>query len=128
MEAAFGALFRTVSSIDGSQEIFPTFPSTYTSMTKTSTFKYNTNKYYWFLNGYLYFPDLDWDQVMVEGIFDGNLNTISCNEDPCIMIQNEPLSIPSKLFAEIEKQVLTDLGVTISIPEPGNDDKQSPLR
>jgi hypothetical protein len=128
MEAAFGPLFRTISSIDGSQEVFPTFASTYTSMSKTSTFKYNKKKYYWFLNGYLYFPDLDWDEVMIEAIFDGDINHISCNLDACRIIQDQPLSIPAKLFAEIEKQVLADLGTTINIPEQGNDDKQSPLR
>lgn len=133
MEAIFGPLFRTISSIDGSIEIFPTTPSTYASMTKTTTFKYNTRKYYWFLNGYLYFPDLEWDAVMVEGIFEGNLASYTCStgsgDDECIIRQDQATSIPDFLFAEIEQQVLKDLGFTAQLPsDPATDDKQNLLR
>ena len=41
MEGYWGPLIRTVSSIDGSIECQPTSPGTYTSMTKTTSFKYN---------------------------------------------------------------------------------------
>ena len=58
MEGYWGPLIRTVSSIDGSIEMQPTSPGTYTSMTKTTSFKYNTTKYFWFLNGYLYLPNV----------------------------------------------------------------------
>ena len=58
LEGAYGPLFRTVSSIDGSIQCFKTYPSTYTNMANTTTFKYNTNKYYWYLDGYLYFPNI----------------------------------------------------------------------
>ena len=53
MEGYWGPLIRTVSSIDGSIELQATQPGTYTSMTKTTSFKYNTTKYFWYLNGYL---------------------------------------------------------------------------
>ena len=39
-EGYWGPLIRTVSSIDGSQELQATQPGTYTSMTKTTSFKY----------------------------------------------------------------------------------------
>lgn len=118
MEADFGPIFRTVSSVDGSIEIFPTTPSTYTSMTKVSSFKYNKNQYYWFLNGYLYFPNLEWDQVMVDGIFEGDLSVFSCDDkDKCQYRQNQPTPIPDFLFAEVEKNVLQDLGFMIEAPQ-----------
>ena len=59
MEGYWGPLIRTVSSIDGSIELQATQPGTYTSMTKTTSFKYNTTKYFWYLNGYLYMPNID---------------------------------------------------------------------
>ena len=46
LEGAYGPLFRTISSIDGSQEVVKTYPITYTAMTKSTNFKYNNNKYY----------------------------------------------------------------------------------
>ena len=39
IEGYWGPLIRTISSIDGSQELQATQPGTYTSMTKTTTFK-----------------------------------------------------------------------------------------
>jgi len=40
-----GPIFRTVSSIDGTIELFRTDPGTFVSMTKTTTFKYNKRQY-----------------------------------------------------------------------------------
>lgn len=120
MEGEFGPIFRTVSSIDGSIEIFPTTPSTYTSMTKTKSFRFNKNLYYWFLNGYLYFPNLAWEAVMVEGIFEGDLTLYTCPEGSgqpsCTIRHDQPSAIPDFLFAEIEQNVLRDLGVMLQIP------------
>ena len=44
MEGYWGPLIRTVSSIDTSIEVQPTNPGTYTSMTKTTSHKYNKTK------------------------------------------------------------------------------------
>ncbi|BCV01373.1 MAG: hypothetical protein CM15mV42_0490 [uncultured marine virus] len=71
MEGYWGPLIRTVSSLDGSIELQPTNPATYTSMSKTTSFRYNTQKYYWYLNGYLYMPNIDWDAIKLEGVFEG---------------------------------------------------------
>ena len=42
MEGYWGPLIRSVTSIDGSIKLQPTDPSTYSSMTRTTSFKYNT--------------------------------------------------------------------------------------
>ena len=129
MTASFGPLIRTVSSADGSEEVYPTTPSTYTSMTKTTSFKYNKNKYYWFLNGYLYFPDVSWDQIAVDGIFEGDTTKFRAeNKNTCISRQEQVFPVPDFLFAEIEKQVVADLGGTMQIPPDEQDDKRSNLR
>jgi len=133
MEARFGPLFRTISSIDGSEEVFPTAPSTYTSMTKTSTFKYNKRQYYWYINEYLYFPNLDWESVMVDGIFENDLVTFTCadgsGDSACTQRQDQVTPIPDFLFAEIEQAVIKDLFGVMQIPsEPNTDDKQGTIR
>ena len=79
MEGYWGPLIRTVSSIDGSIELQATSPGTYTSMTKTTSFKYNTTKYFWFLNGYLYMPNIPWDAIKVEGVFEGDITRWDCD-------------------------------------------------
>lgn len=118
MEADFGPIFRTVSSIDGSIELFPTTPSTYVSMTKMSSWKYNKRKYYWFLNEYIYVPEVPWEAIMLDGIFEDDITSMTCRdgETDCIPMQEQLAPIPDFLFAVIEKDVLAELGMMIQIP------------
>ena len=120
-----GPIFRTVSSIDGSIELFRTDPGTYVSMTKSTTFKYNKRKYWWYLEGYLYFPDLDWDAVRIEAIFE---NDVEKCDDECILRQDQALNIPDYLFSEIEQYVVQELTMTMQVPADGADDSQNTLR
>mgnify|MGYP001177582557 CR=1 FL=1 len=107
MQGYWGPLVRTVSSLDGSVEIQPTSPGSYVSMAKTTTFKYNNTKYYWFVDGYLYFPNIDWDGIKLEGVFEGDTSTWTCaEEDDCVPRYLQKLYVPEFLFAEIENQIL----------------------
>lgn len=126
LNGMFGPIIRTVSSIDGTIELFRTEPGTYVSMTKTTTFKYNNNLYFWYLDGYMYFPNLDWEAVRMEAIFDGDLDT--CTSDDCELQQDKPLTIPEYLFAEVEQFVVKELTMTMQVPTDGSDDGQNVLR
>jgi len=127
-EGSFGPLFRTISSIDGSQKVWRTHPSLYVSMTNTTSFIYNKFKYYWYLDGHLYFPNIIWESVKIEGLWEDSTSHFKCNVDPCKLKQDEPTHIPDYLFAEIEQAVLKDLGMLIQVPVELADDKVSPLR
>lgn len=127
MEGAGGLLLRTVASVDGSEEVFRTTPQFYNAQQKTSAAKYNKTKYYWYLNGYLYIPNVDWDSIAVEGIFENKLMP-TC-DDPCKAVQDEYLNIPSDLFAQIEQQVINDfLRMSQINPDNQQGDNQSQLR
>lgn len=128
LEGAYGPLFRTISSIDGSIECFKTYPTTYTDMTGLTTFKYNHTKYYWYLNGYLYFPNIDWDAIRIEGLWDASVAMYTCDGDICLPRQDDQTHVPEYLFAEIEQNVLKDLTMLIQSPVEGADDKMSQLR
>ena len=126
---AFGPIFRTVSSIDGMTKVFRTEPGTFASMTKTTNFKYNTRKYFWFHNGYLYLPNVDWDAIKVEAIFEGSTGDFQCDPaDQCVSKQDQPLALPEYLFSEIEQFVLQELTTTLKVPGDGPDDSQNTLR
>jgi hypothetical protein len=122
----FGPIIRTVSSIDGSIEMFRTEPGTWISITKSSTFKYNKRPYFWYLNGYLYCPNIDWDAIRIEAIFEGALET--CDSDECEVFQDTAFAIPEYLFSEVEQFVIKELTMAISIPTDGPDDSQNALR
>jgi len=127
-EGPFGPLFRTISSIDGSQEIYPTEPGTYTSMTKTTTFKYNKSKYYWYINGYMYFPNIEWDAVRIEGVWEDDISNFGAEGVSCTQKQEQLTSIPEDLFAEIEQQVLAEILPQTRIPADDADNKQNIFR
>ena len=126
LDGMFGPIIRTVSSIDGSIEMFRTDPGTWVSITKSTTFKYNKRPYFWYLNGYLYCPNIDWDAIRVEAIFENN--TEKCDTEECTLQQDQPLNIPEYLFSEVEQFVVKELTVTMQIPTDGPDDSQNTLR
>lgn len=126
LDGMFGPLFRTVSSIDGTIEMYRTDPGTWASITRSTTFKYNKRPYFWFLNGYLYCPNIDWDAIRVEAIFENDVPT--CDTDECVLIQDQPLTIPEYLFAEVEQYAVKELTMIMQVPTDGSDDSQNVLR
>jgi hypothetical protein len=128
LQGYYGPLIRTISSIDNSEELQPILPSSYIALTSSKSFRYNKTKYYWFLNDYLYFPNLEWDAVRIEGIFEDDISAWTCEEDSCIVRQNQTFNVPDYLLAEMESQVLNDLNITYQLtPDPVND-KQNVTR
>ena len=126
MQGYWGPLIRTVSSIDSSIEVHPTQPGTYTSMSKTTTFKYNNNKYFWFLDGYIYLPDVKWDAIRLEGVFEQDISEWTCEvKDNCVPRYLQNLYIPEFLFSEIEGQIFNTAIQTIKIPAEDSDNKQN---
>lgn len=126
LDGIFGPIIRTVSSIDGTIELYRTDPGTWVSMTKTTTWKYNRNLYFWYLNGYLYFPNIDWEAVRVEAIFEDQPDT--CTSDDCLIKQDQQLPFPEYLFSEIEQYTVKELTIAIQIPSDGIDDSQNIIR
>lgn len=127
LDGAMGPVIRTVSSIDGTIEMFRTDPGTWVSMTKTTTFKYNTRKYFWYLNGYLYAPNIDWEAIRMEAIFQGNTDPCDPTQQ-CEIAQDKPLTIPEYLFSEVEQFVIKELTLAMQVPSDGADDSQNTLR
>lgn len=129
MNGYWGPIIRTVSSIDGSIDVQPTQASIYVSMTKTTTFRYNDSKYYWYLDGYIFIPNVDWDAIQVESIFTGSIQDWLCpSKDSCSPRYEQDINIPDGLLAEIEQQVLSVMMNTVQIPTDDSDNKINLLR
>jgi hypothetical protein len=125
MQGYFGPLIRAVTSIDGSEIMQPTTSVTYTRFANGSTFKYNKTKYYWFLNDYLYFPNLQWDAIRVEGIFDDDISQWTCEEDACIVRRDQLLNVPDYLLYEAETMTVKDLYALLQVPSDTDIDKEN---
>jgi len=128
MQGYYGPLIRTVASLDGSEELQPTNPNSYLAMSRSKNFKYNKAKYFWYLDDYLYFPNVDWDAVRIEGIFEDDISRFTCEEDSCKVRSDESFNIPDYLHGEIESQVFKDLAGMIQMPTDMPNDKQNALR
>jgi hypothetical protein len=126
LDGMFGPIIRTVSSIDGGIEMFRTDPGTWVSITKSTTFKYNKRPYFWYLNGYIYVPNVDWDAIRIEAIFENDVPT--CDSDDCELIQDQQLNIPEYLFSEVEQFALKELTMIAQLPVDPTDDSQNILR
>jgi len=128
MQGYNGPLIRSTTSIDGSENLQSTNPNSYLSMSKSKNFKFNMTKYYWYLNDYLYFPNLEWDAVRIEGIFEEDISVFTCAADSCIQKTDQPFNVPDYLFGEIESNTFKDLAGMLSLPTDSSQDKQSAFR
>lgn len=129
-EGLFGPLLRTVSSVDGSIKVYRTEPHTFVSISKSTNFKYNKKQYFWYSDGYLYLPNVDWEALRVEGMFEGDKADFICptEENQCKVRQDMQLPFPEYLFSEIEQFVLQELTMTVKLPQDQADDSQNVLR
>jgi hypothetical protein len=129
MTGTDGPLLRIVSSIDGSDIFQQCVAAVYVSMALSTTFKYNKTHYFWYKNGYLYFPNILWDAVSVEGMFEDSISGYcSTDENDCALAQDSTLKLPDYLFSEVENLVFQDLGMLFKIPEDTADDSKNILR
>jgi len=130
MEIGDMQVIRSVSTLDYSKKATQTYPTVYKNMTRTSGFKYNKQNYYWFLDGYLYIPNVHWEAVRIQAIFDEDISDDVCTTDPgdCTQEQDRELAIPEHLFTEIEQMVIQQLLTAGQIPSDGPDDSQNVMR
>lgn len=132
----FGPLISSVTSISGTPlnptDEYPieiTTPLAYQQLIRVKSHKYNKKRYCWFLNGHLYFPNLEWDAVRIVGIFDDNIDEYNCADcGDCTTAQEQPFFLPEHLYSELESLILKDLGITMQIPPDVVDNKQNILR
>jgi len=129
MDGYFGPLIRSVTSIDRGISLVPVYPSVYEQISKQKTFRFNTKKYYWFLDGYLYFPNIQWDAVRIEGLFENDLSfyTINGDED-CRPMQQRKLTIPEFLLGEATEHVRKELFTMLQIPSDQQNDNKHIVR
>jgi hypothetical protein len=124
MEGPAGPLIKAVSSIDNSIEMTRTNPTTYAAMTRSSSFKWNKTKYYWYERDRLWFPNVDWEQITVYGIFEEDPN-----RGDCTRMQDSDVPFPDFIMGEVQRLVKSDFMITAQIPvDQAIADKMNVLR
>lgn len=127
---SMGPIFRTISPIDFSKRLQQITPSMYVSISKSTNFKYNKTIYYWYKNGYLYIPNVEWEAIAVEALWEDPINIECCGErnPKCFTMQEQSFNIPEYVYAEIEQMVLQQFMSRAKIPQDTTDDSNNILR
>lgn len=129
MEGKFGPMVRSITSLDGRTPFQLTSLDNYVLLSRQGSFRYNTTKYCWWLNDHLYFPDISYPAIRIEGMFQEDISEFKCNyDDKCKRRQDQSLNVPDYILADIEKMVLAELNNEMHIPSLVNHDAQSPTR
>lgn len=116
-EGAYGPMVRSITSLDGSVSVTMTTLDSWMTLSKSKTFRYNTEKYAWYLNDRLYLPNVDWPAIRVEGIFEDDISAFKCNyEDKCKIRQEQSLNIPDYMIARIEAMTIPEIMGRLQIP------------
>jgi hypothetical protein len=128
-EGIYGPMIRSISSLDGSELLKLTTPDEYNYLSKSKNFRYNKQKYAWYLNDHLYFPNIDWPAVKIDAMVEEDISAFKCNYDQkCESRQCHSLNVPDYILSEIEANVLKDLTFQLQAPEDDAHDNKNQLR
>jgi len=119
-----GPLIKRITSLDGSIELNPITSSGFLRKLKKSTYKYDKNHYFWFSNGYAYFPDIEWDYVFIEAYFDVDIENGCEVIDYCRDFQENKFRIPERMVNTLVAMTTESLLKTyVQIPQDTKMDK-----
>ena len=129
MQGYWGPLIRQITSVDAQIDFQPITPTQYTILSQSKNFRFNKTNYYWYLNDNLYFPDISWQYVRIEGVFEDDIAAYKCsdckNNFNCLARQDQNFNVPDYLFGEIETNVLKDLSVMVQFPTDDTHDNKN---
>lgn len=129
LNGSFGPILRTVSSVDGSKNVTKTYSAQWARMAKSTTFKYNKTLYWWWTDGYAYFPNIEWEEALFDGMWEDNIENYKCCSDHCCVNRlEEETHIPDFLFVEIEGPLRQELIGMAQLPSDKFTDNQNILR
>jgi hypothetical protein len=103
--ASDGPIIRRVTSIDGGVDLFEITPMEWNRKQEDTNNKYDKTLYYFWDDGYLYFPNLNWRKIYIEAFFKNKLKSECDSEDcgqqevDCTPFLDEEFRIPQDLLA-----------------------------
>lgn len=113
VNASIGPVFGRVTNIDGTEEISEITPGEWNRKVIDTNFKYNNYKYYFYNEGYLYFPNLEWKKVLIEGYFDDDVDHHNClcgeRKEHCVSMLDKQFRIPRHILAVCIENVNKEL-------------------
>lgn len=130
-EGGDGVIIKSVYSIDGSQEYTPIKVQDYMRKLENPHSQYDNSKYFYYNNGYTYFPSIKkplvrLKKVMVKAYFEDDIQALNCcdGEKPMpIRKMQQSFRFPDYLLGELMATVMKDLSFTIQVKPDEQIDK-----
>lgn len=122
-EDSSGVLIRSVTSIDYSQELQPIKLSEWIRKRETKN-KFDKSLYYFYRNGYLYFPNLTWKLITISGLFKENVDKYNtCDEDAdtttaCTSRLDDKWPVPEYIQSGVIDYVIREIASTYAQSNP----------
>lgn len=107
-----GVIFKAVYTVDGSEEFIPIKLQEFMRKTENPHSKYDKGRYYYYNNGYLYFPNSHIKMVQVKGYFMNEIINECKPEDhskKCMSNMDKRLRVPEGILGELMDHVHNDL-------------------
>lgn len=123
-----GIILKAVYSVDGSEEFTPIKLQEFMRKIENPHSKYDKARYYYYNNGYLYFPNTHIKVVQVKGYFiDEVINSCKPGDEEkrCMPNTDKRLRIPDYLLGELMDHVLNDMINSKKVPEDVKIDKNT---
>lgn len=114
-----GIIIKSVHSIDGSEEFTPIKLQELMRKLENPHSRYDKSRYYYYHNGYLYFPNTNVKMVQVKGYFEDEVINECRPEDEvkkCMAHTDKRLRVPDYVLGELMDHALNDLINTKKIP------------
>lgn len=127
----YGPLIKTVSSVDNTTGFFYTSPTTWQSKRNDPYNRKSSEKYVFFSDGYLWFPEHNPHFVNIYGFFIDDISDVDticnpCKDKPCTRFLDTSFFVPEWIEAEMFAKALEQLaGVSKRLPEDEQIDKNS---
>jgi hypothetical protein len=124
-----GPLIKSVTSVDYSTTFFYTTPTAWQNKKEDPYNKKSSEKYVFFANGYLWFPEHNPHKINVYGFFTDDVSMVDttcnpCKDKPCTQFLDTPFFFPEWVEAEMYAKALEQLaGVSKRLPEDEQIDK-----
>lgn len=121
-----GIILKAVYSVDGSEEFTPIKLQEFMRKTENPHSRYDKARYYYYNNGYLYFPNTHVRMVQIKGYFIDEVINQCKDEDKgkeCKAHEDKRLRIPDYLVGELMEHVINDMINSKKVPEDVRIDK-----
>lgn len=125
-EDSDGVILKSVYSVDGSMEFTPIKIQEYMRKLENPHSRYDKSRYFYYNNGYLYFPNVDIKMIQVKGYFvDDVINQCdpNCKEKECKSKLDNEFRIPPRLIGELMNFAFQDLVNSKKVPNDVQIDK-----